>query len=78
MSTGQHNGSRVNAAPVMAVIKQGAVVANYCEVTNLHKDTNGMLTDARGVINATGPFSDALKLDSPSHQAISNSPPAST
>ncbi|KAF8992699.1 DAO-domain-containing protein [Cyathus striatus] len=83
---GQHNDSRMNVALIMTAVKQGAVVANYCEVTDLHKDASGKLTGARvkdglsgkewnvkakGVINATGPFSDALlKLDNPSHQAI--------
>ncbi|KAF8887091.1 DAO-domain-containing protein [Infundibulicybe gibba] len=83
---GQHNDSRMNIALVMSAVKHGAVVANYCEVTRLHKDDNGKLNGARvkdnltgkewnvrakGIINATGPFSDALlTLDNPSHKPI--------
>ncbi|PPR01048.1 hypothetical protein CVT24_000602, partial [Panaeolus cyanescens] len=83
---GQHNDSRMNIALIMSAVKHGATVANYCEVTELHKDQNGKLNGARvkdnltgeswnvrarGIINATGPFTDSLlKLDNPSHQAI--------
>ncbi|KAJ7184402.1 FAD dependent oxidoreductase-domain-containing protein [Mycena filopes] len=83
---GQHNDSRMNMALIMSAVKHGATVANYCEVTALHKDPTGKLTGARvkdnmsgdeftvrakGVINATGPFSDALlTLDNPAHTPI--------
>ncbi|KAF8157831.1 FAD dependent oxidoreductase-domain-containing protein [Crassisporium funariophilum] len=83
---GQHNDSRMNIALIMSAVKHGATVANYCEVTKLHKDQNGKLNGARvkdnltgeewnvrakGIINATGPFSDALlTLDNPAHQPI--------
>ncbi|PPQ70371.1 hypothetical protein CVT25_000082 [Psilocybe cyanescens] len=83
---GQHNDSRMNIALIMSAVKAGAVVANYCEVTQLHKDTNGKLNGAKvkdtltgeewsvrakGVINATGPFTDSvLALDNPSHEMI--------
>ncbi|KAJ6606359.1 FAD dependent oxidoreductase-domain-containing protein [Mycena vulgaris] len=83
---GQHNDSRMNIALIMSAVKHGAIVANYCEVTDLHKDTSGKLNGARvkdnmtgeefnvrakGVINATGPFSDALlTLDNPAHTPI--------
>ncbi|KIM41129.1 hypothetical protein M413DRAFT_445847 [Hebeloma cylindrosporum] len=83
---GQHNDSRTNMALIMSAVKHGATVANYCEVTQLHKDTNGNLNGAKvkdnltgeewdvrakGIVNATGPFSDAmLSLDNPSHEAI--------
>ncbi|TFK34145.1 DAO-domain-containing protein [Crucibulum laeve] len=83
---GQHNDSRMNIALIMSAVKHGAVAANYCEVTKLNKDGHGKLNGARvkdtltgaewdvrakGVINATGPFSDALlTLDNPSHKPI--------
>ncbi|KAF9565110.1 DAO-domain-containing protein [Agrocybe pediades] len=83
---GQHNDSRMNMALIMTAVRSGATVANYCEVTQLHKDTNGKLNGAKvkdtltgeewnvrakGIINATGPFTDALlKMDNPSHDAI--------
>ncbi|GLB40496.1 putative FAD-dependent glycerol-3-phosphate dehydrogenase family protein [Lyophyllum shimeji] len=84
---GQHNDSRMNIALIMTAVKLGAVVANYTEVTGLQKDpTSGKITGAqvkdnltgeewtvraKGVINATGPFSDTLlKLDDPTHTPI--------
>ncbi|KAF8182337.1 FAD dependent oxidoreductase-domain-containing protein [Pholiota molesta] len=83
---GQHNDARMNVALIMTAVKHGAVVANYCEVTNLHKDDNGKLNGAKvkdnltgeewnvkakGIINATGPFTDTLlKMDDPTHEAI--------
>ncbi|KAF7359183.1 Glycerol-3-phosphate dehydrogenase [Mycena sanguinolenta] len=83
---GQHNDSRMNLALIMSAVKHGAIVANYCEVTGLHKNGLGKLDGARvkdnmtgeefdvrakGVINATGPFSDALlTLDNPAHKPI--------
>ncbi|KAF5350533.1 hypothetical protein D9756_008519 [Leucocoprinus leucothites] len=83
---GQHNDSRMNIALIMSAVKHGAAVANYCEVTQLHKNDSGKLTGAnvrdnltgkvypvhaKGIINATGPFTDTLlTLDNPSHQPI--------
>ncbi|KAK7035830.1 glycerol-3-phosphate dehydrogenase [Favolaschia claudopus] len=83
---GQHNDTRMNLALIMTAVKYGATVANYCEVTQLHKNTDGKLNGARvkdnmtgeefnvrakGIINATGPFSDdLLTLDNPAHQPI--------
>ncbi|GJF00671.1 glycerol-3-phosphate dehydrogenase [Phanerochaete sordida] len=85
---GQHNDSRMNMALIMTAVQQGATVANYVEVTDLHKDTQGTgklygarvqdkLTGetwdirAKGIVNATGPFTDALlKMDNPAHQPI--------
>ncbi|KAF7969366.1 hypothetical protein HWV62_27492 [Athelia sp. TMB] len=83
---GQHNDSRMNIALIMTAVKHGATVANYCEVTELHKNDSGKLNGARvkdtltgkewnvrakGIINATGPFSDALlTLDNPDHKPI--------
>lgn len=34
---GQHNDSRMNISLVMTAVQHGAVVANYVEVTELHK-----------------------------------------
>ncbi|KAF5335846.1 hypothetical protein D9758_016694 [Tetrapyrgos nigripes] len=84
---GQHNDSRMNIALVMTAVREGAVVANYCEVTSLEKDQqtgkvngaivrdtltgNSFTVKAKGVINATGPFSDSLlKMDNPNHEGI--------
>lgn len=38
----------------MTAVKHGATVANYCEVTDLHKDSNGKLNGARVKDNLTG------------------------
>ncbi|KAJ3554656.1 hypothetical protein NP233_g12373 [Leucocoprinus birnbaumii] len=83
---GQHNDSRMNIALIMSAVKEGATVANYCEVTQLHKNASGKLMGAKvrdnltgkeypvrakGIINATGPFTDTLlTLDNPYHQPI--------
>lgn len=83
---GQHNDSRMNIALVMTAVHQGAVAANHTEVVALHKDGQGKCkgarlrnnisgeefdVKARGIINATGPFSDGIrKLDDPSVQTI--------
>ncbi|KAF8965939.1 FAD dependent oxidoreductase-domain-containing protein [Flammula alnicola] len=83
---GQHNDARMNIALIMSAVKHGAVVANYCEVTKLLKGEDGKLNGAKvkdnltgqefnvrakGIINATGPFSDALlTLDDPKHEPI--------
>ncbi|EIW81182.1 DAO-domain-containing protein [Coniophora puteana RWD-64-598 SS2] len=83
---GQHNDSRMNVALIMTAVKHGAIVANHCEVTDLHKNSEGKLDGARvkdaltgkewnvkakGIINATGPFSDTLlTLDNPAHKPV--------
>ncbi|KAH9851776.1 DAO-domain-containing protein [Lenzites betulinus] len=84
---GQHNDSRMNMALIMTAVKQGAIVANHVEVTSLDKNgTEGKIQGARvrdaltgkewnirakGVVNATGPFSDALlTMDNPAHTPI--------
>ncbi|KZT65822.1 DAO-domain-containing protein [Daedalea quercina L-15889] len=84
---GQHNDSRMNIALVMTAVQQGAIVANHVEVTSLDKDApSGKLHGARvkdrltgqewnvrakGIINATGPFADALlTMDNPDHKPI--------
>ncbi|BFZ56122.1 mitochondrial glycerol-3-phosphate dehydrogenase [Savitreella phatthalungensis] len=73
---GQHNDSRMNVGLAMTAVEQGADVANHVEVTNLHKGADGKINGvsvkdlltgeswqiaARGVVNATGPFTDALR-----------------
>jgi glycerol-3-phosphate dehydrogenase len=81
-----HNDARMNLAHILTAIKNGAVMTNYTEVTSLQKDTTGKLVGAiikdnttgtefpvhaNGIINATGPFTDALlALDNPSHKPI--------
>ncbi|KAF8977616.1 mitochondrial glycerol-3-phosphate dehydrogenase [Entomortierella lignicola] len=83
---GQHNDSRMNVALGLTAVQYGAVIANHVEVIELHKDSNKRLNGARvrdtltgkefnvkakGVINATGPFTDGIRqLDDPSIQTI--------
>lgn len=84
---GQHNDSRMNVSLAMTAAIYGATVANHVEVTGLEKDADGklcgarvkdclsddneFLVKARGVINATGPFADAiLQKDEPSMKDI--------
>ncbi|POY70660.1 putative Glycerol-3-phosphate dehydrogenase [Rhodotorula taiwanensis] len=83
---GQHNDSRMNVALAMTAVQYGAVAANHCEVVHLLKDADGKTkgarmrdvltgreweTKAKGVINATGPFSDGLrKMDDQKVQEI--------
>ncbi|KAJ3809456.1 DAO-domain-containing protein [Lentinula aff. lateritia] len=71
---GQHNDSRMNTALIMSAVKHNAVVANYTEVLSFYKSNEKLsgarvrdeltgeefVVHARGIINATGPFSDAL------------------
>ncbi|KAF8930546.1 FAD dependent oxidoreductase-domain-containing protein [Dissophora ornata] len=83
---GQHNDSRMNVALGLTAVQYGAVITNHVEVTELHKDANNRLCGARlkdnlsgkefnikakGIINATGPFTDGIRqLDDPSIQSI--------
>ncbi|CAO3568070.1 unnamed protein product [Mortierella alpina] len=83
---GQHNDSRMNVALGLTAVQYGAVIANHCEVVELLKDENKRLCGARvrdsmtgkefkvkakGIINATGPFTDGIRqLDDPSIQTI--------
>lgn len=76
----------MNMALIMSAVQQGAVVANHVEVTSLEKAGTGKLHGARvrdgltgkefnirakGIVNATGPFSDALlTMDNPDHKPI--------
>ncbi|KIJ64594.1 hypothetical protein HYDPIDRAFT_132623 [Hydnomerulius pinastri MD-312] len=83
---GQHNDARMNVALIMTAVKLGATIANYCGVTDLHKNADGKLIGAKvkdqltgrefnvrakGIINATGPYTDSLlSLNSPTHKSI--------
>ncbi|KAF9240267.1 FAD dependent oxidoreductase-domain-containing protein [Melanogaster broomeanus] len=83
---GQHNDARMNVALIMTAVKLGATAANYCGVTDLHKNAEGKLIGAKvkdeltgrefnvrakGIINATGPYTDSLlSLNKPSHKPI--------
>ncbi|KAG0096238.1 mitochondrial glycerol-3-phosphate dehydrogenase [Podila epicladia] len=83
---GQHNDSRMNVALGLTAVQYGAVIANHVEVVELIKDENKRLCGARvkdtltgkefnvkakGIINATGPFTDGIRqLDDPSIQTI--------
>jgi glycerol-3-phosphate dehydrogenase len=44
----------MNMALIMSAVQHGATVANYCEVTKLHKDANGKLNGAKVKDNLTG------------------------
>jgi glycerol-3-phosphate dehydrogenase len=44
----------MNIALIMSAVKHGATVANYCEVTQLHKNHTGKLTGATVRDNLTG------------------------
>ncbi|CAO3616778.1 unnamed protein product [Cunninghamella blakesleeana] len=83
---GQHNDARMNVALALTAAYHGATVANHCEVLNLTKNENGHINGAivkdtltgdewtvkaKGVINATGPFTDGLrKMDDDDHSEI--------
>lgn len=51
---GQHNDSRMNVALIMTAVRLGAIVANHCEVIELHKGDAGKLIGARVKDNLTG------------------------
>ncbi|ORY68060.1 putative glycerol-3-phosphate dehydrogenase [Leucosporidium creatinivorum] len=83
---GQHNDSRMNMALITTAVQYGAVAANHTDVTSLIKNDEGKIigarmkdnltgrtweTKAKGVINATGPFTDGLRsMDEPTSQNI--------
>ncbi|EOQ98780.1 hypothetical protein E3P77_02391 [Wallemia ichthyophaga] len=83
---GQHNDARMNMALIMTAVHHGATVANHTEVVRLEKNSSGKIEGARlrdnitkhewdvkskGIINATGPFSDGIrKFDEPQVQEI--------
>ncbi|KAI8981427.1 FAD dependent oxidoreductase-domain-containing protein [Pilobolus umbonatus] len=83
---GQHNDARMNVALAMTAACYGATTANHCEVIHLTKNKDGIVDGARlrdnmtgdewevkakGVINATGPFTDGLrKMDNSENKEI--------
>ena len=83
---GLHNDARMNVSLALTAVLEGAVVANHVEVTSLIKNKAGQITGATmkdlltgdswstsstAVINATGPFSDAIrKMDNPATPEI--------
>ncbi|KOS21916.1 Glycerol-3-phosphate dehydrogenase [Escovopsis weberi] len=84
---GQHNDSRMNVSLALTASLYGATVLNYAEVTGLDKDARGRLCAVRvrdvvadgqemtirtkGVVNATGPFADAIeRMDEPQRKAL--------
>ena len=82
---GQFDDARFNLALVQTALEAGATLLNYCEVTALLKSggklagavvRNGLTGEeaevsARAVVNATGPFGDALRLlDDPQAEPI--------
>ncbi|GAA5821120.1 hypothetical protein JCM11251_001972 [Rhodosporidiobolus azoricus] len=83
---GQHNDSRMNISLILTAVQYGAVAANHTEITALIKDEEGKVkgakmrdvltgreweTKSKGVINATGPFTDGIrKMDDQKTQNI--------
>jgi glycerol-3-phosphate dehydrogenase len=78
---GLHNDARMNVSLALTAVTEGAAVANHVEITSLIKNEAGQITgatmrdmltgekwstNATAVVNATGPFSDAVrKMDDP-------------
>ena len=78
---GQHNDARMNVTIAITAVEHGATIANYVEVKSLLKDNDGKTVGAvvkdnisgdewkipaKGVINSTGPFCDAIReMDDP-------------
>ncbi len=77
---GQFDDARMNVAVVLTALREGAVCANYVEVTGLIKEGGrvrgaevhdriageGFEVRARTVVNATGPFTDLIRrMDDP-------------
>ncbi len=83
---GQFDDARLLINLAQTAFEQGATVLNYCRVIDLVKDVNGFVegvrclesdaeeefvATARVVVNATGPFSDAIRqLDNPAVRTI--------
>ncbi|CAI5437430.1 unnamed protein product [Caenorhabditis angaria] len=74
---GQHNDARMNLAIILSAIRHGAACANHVRVDKLLKDADGKVIGAhvrdqisgaewdikaKAVINATGPFTDSIRL----------------
>ena len=73
---GSHNDARMNISLAITSARHGANVANHVSVTDLVKNEEGKLigakmkdhitgqewtTKAKSIINATGPFTDAIR-----------------
>ena len=73
---GSHNDARMNVSLAITAARHGATIANHVKVVGLIKDNDGKLcgakmrdqitgeewnTKAKSVINATGPFTDAIR-----------------
>ncbi|KAI9468936.1 MAG: FAD dependent oxidoreductase-domain-containing protein [Benjaminiella poitrasii] len=83
---GQQNDARMNVALALTAAHHGATIANHCEVIELIHNENGhvkgakvkdtltgdeWVINAKGVVNATGPFTDGLrKMDDVKTQEI--------
>ncbi|KAH6894685.1 FAD dependent oxidoreductase-domain-containing protein [Thelonectria olida] len=82
---GQQNDARMNISLAATASLYGATVLNYVEVTGLQKDSTGKINGvkvrdtlasgedftvrAKGVVNATGPYADAIEhMDDPSRK----------
>lgn len=73
---GSHNDARMNISLAITAARHGATIANHVSVTSLVKNQEGKLvgakmkdhisgeewtTKAKSVVNATGPFTDAIR-----------------
>jgi len=73
---GSHNDARMNISLAITAARHGATIANHCKVTGLIKNEEGKLIGAKmkdqitneeftmkakSVVNATGPFTDAIR-----------------
>ncbi|KAI7898360.1 FAD dependent oxidoreductase-domain-containing protein [Cokeromyces recurvatus] len=83
---GQQNDARMNVVLVLTAAQYGATIANHCEVVELVHNENNFIKGAKvkdnltgeewvikakGVINATGPFTDGIrKMDDVKTQEI--------
>uniref|UniRef100_A0A915Q298 Glycerol-3-phosphate dehydrogenase n=1 Tax=Setaria digitata TaxID=48799 RepID=A0A915Q298_9BILA len=74
---GQHNDARMNIAIILSAIRHGAKAVNHVKVSRLLKNAEGMVcgahvvdnltgeewnVKAKAVVNATGPFTDSVRL----------------
>ncbi|VDO57581.1 unnamed protein product [Onchocerca flexuosa] len=74
---GQHNDARMNISIILSAIRHGAKAINHVKVTKLLKNAEGMVCGAhvvdtltneewdvqtKAVVNATGPFTDSIRL----------------
>ncbi|VDK53061.1 unnamed protein product [Anisakis simplex] len=74
---GQHNDARMNLSIILSAIRHGAKAVNHTKVTQLLKNAEGKLcgahvkdlltgqewdVKAKAVVNATGPFTDSMRI----------------